>query len=193
MALTPGSKLGPYEILGLIGAGGMGEVHRARDTRLGREVAIKTLPAGLATDTERLRRFELEAKAASLLSHPNILTVFDVGASDGKPYIVSELLEGEAVGVADGGDEVVAGDGLPVVALEVQVEPAPEAVAADQRLQHPDDFGAFLVDGDRVEVVDLLVRVGVRRRERLQLEREPPREGKRAAPPGAEQWLGHEP
>jgi len=90
-----GAKLGPYEILGPIGAGGMGEVYRAKDPRLGRDVAIKTLPPGLAGDSERLRRFETEARAASLLSHPNILTVFDVGAADGQPYIVSELLEGE--------------------------------------------------------------------------------------------------
>jgi serine/threonine-protein kinase len=95
VAIPVGTRLGPYEILGLIGVGGMGEVHRARDTRLGRDVAIKTLPAGLAADPERLRRFEVEARAASLLSHPNILSVYDIGTSDGQPYIVSELLEGE--------------------------------------------------------------------------------------------------
>ncbi len=93
--MVEGTKLGPYEILGLIGAGGMGEVYRARDTRLGRDVAIKTLPSGLAADAERLKRFELEARAASQLSHPNILTIYDIGTADGQPYIVSELLEGE--------------------------------------------------------------------------------------------------
>ena len=72
--VVEGTKLGPYEILGLIGTGGMGGRHRARDSRLGRDVAIKTLPSGLAADPERLRRFELEARAASQLSHPNILT-----------------------------------------------------------------------------------------------------------------------
>jgi eukaryotic-like serine/threonine-protein kinase len=90
-----GSTLGPYKILELIGTGGMGEVYRARDPRLGRDVAIKTLPAGLAADGERLQRFELEARAASQLSHPNILTIHDIGTTDGCPYIVSELLEGE--------------------------------------------------------------------------------------------------
>src|SRR5687768_5274576 len=93
--MVEGSKLGPYEIVGLIGAGGMGEVYRARDSRLGRDVAIKTLPAGFAADAERLKRFEFEARAASQLSHPNILTIHDIGTTDGQPYIVSELLEGE--------------------------------------------------------------------------------------------------
>ena len=95
--MVEGSKLGPYEVLGLIGAGGMGEVYRARDARLGRDVAIKTLPSGLAADAERLKRFELEARAASQLSHPNILTIYDIGTTDGQPYIVSELLEGETI------------------------------------------------------------------------------------------------
>src|SRR5271168_11283 len=103
MPLTSGTKLGPYEILSLLGAGGMGEVYRARDTRLQRDVAIKILPSSLATDQDRLRRFEQEARAVAALNHPNILTVFDVGtaplpqqpdavgsASAGSPYIVSE-------------------------------------------------------------------------------------------------------
>jgi serine/threonine-protein kinase len=93
--VVEGSRLGPYDVLALIGAGGMGEVYRARDSRLGRDVAIKTLPSGLAADAERLKRFELEARAASQLSHPNILTIFDIGTTDGHAYIVSELLEGE--------------------------------------------------------------------------------------------------
>ena len=97
MVLAPGNTVGPYEIVGFIAAGGMGEVYRARDARLGRDVAIKTLPASLSGDAERLRRFELEAKAASQLSHPNILTVYDIGSADGRPYIVSELLEGETL------------------------------------------------------------------------------------------------
>jgi eukaryotic-like serine/threonine-protein kinase len=95
MPLTVGTRFGPYEIIALIGAGGMGEVYRARDARLGRDVAIKTLLPALADNVERLRRFELEARAASLLSHPGILTIYDIGSAEGQPYIVSELLEGE--------------------------------------------------------------------------------------------------
>jgi len=97
MALASGTKLGPYEILSALGAGGMGEVYRARDPRLGREVAIKVLPSGSAPDSERLRRFEQEARATAALNHPNILAVFDVGSQDHSPYIVSELLEGETL------------------------------------------------------------------------------------------------
>jgi serine/threonine protein kinase len=97
MPLAPGSKLGPYEILAALGAGGMGEVYRARDPRLGREVAIKILLAGSAGDSERMRRFEQEARATAALSHPNILAVFDIGSQDNSPYIVSELLEGETL------------------------------------------------------------------------------------------------
>jgi len=94
MTLVAGSRLGPYEILSPLGAGGMGEVYRARDPRLGREVAIKVLPSGSAPDSERLRRFEQEARATAALNHPNILAVFDIGSQDNSPYIVSELLEG---------------------------------------------------------------------------------------------------
>ncbi len=94
MALAPGTKLGPYEIVAPVGAGGMGEVYRARDSRLGREVAIKVLPNSISGDPDRLRRFEQEARAAGALNHPNILAVYDVGGHDGVPYLVTELLEG---------------------------------------------------------------------------------------------------
>src|SRR5512143_2035272 len=97
MPLSSGMKLGPYEILSPIGAGGMGEVYRARDPRLGREVAIKVLPASFSADTDRLRRFEQEAKAAGVLNHPNITAVLDVGEHEGAPYVVQELLEGETL------------------------------------------------------------------------------------------------
>jgi eukaryotic-like serine/threonine-protein kinase len=97
MTLSSGSKLGPYEILGQIGAGGMGEVYRARDPRLSREVAIKVLPASFSADADRLRRFEQEAKAAGVLNHPNITAVYDIGSADGAPYVVQELLEGETL------------------------------------------------------------------------------------------------
>jgi Tol biopolymer transport system component len=97
MNLTPGSKLGPYEIVAPLGAGGMGEVYRARDSRLKREVAIKVLPQAFSRDTDRLRRFEQEALATAALNHPNILAVFDIGTNEGSPYVVSELLEGETL------------------------------------------------------------------------------------------------
>jgi eukaryotic-like serine/threonine-protein kinase len=109
MTLSAGARLGPYEILELVGAGGMGEVYRARDPRLGREVAVKVLPTEVASDPDRLARFEREARAVAALNHPNILTVFDVGTSSGDaqadasstatavPYVVTELLQGETL------------------------------------------------------------------------------------------------
>jgi eukaryotic-like serine/threonine-protein kinase len=97
MSLPAGTKFGPYEIIAPLGAGGMGEVYRATDTRLGREVAIKVLPASFSRDAERLKRFEQEARATGQLNHPNILTVHDFGMHDGAPYVVSELLEGETL------------------------------------------------------------------------------------------------
>jgi eukaryotic-like serine/threonine-protein kinase len=95
MSIAAGTRLGPYEILAPLGAGGMGEVWRARDTRLDRTVALKVLPADFANDTDRLKRFEQEARATSALNHPNILTVHDFGSHQGAPYLVAELLEGE--------------------------------------------------------------------------------------------------
>ena len=97
MALTPAAKLGPYEIKSQIGAGGMGEVYRARDTRLSRDVALKILPESFARDTDRLRRFEQETKAVAALNHPNIVAIYDVGEYNGSPFLVSELLEGESL------------------------------------------------------------------------------------------------
>src|SRR6202167_2176764 len=97
MNLTSGTRLGPYEIVSPLGAGGMGEVYRARDTRLKREVAIKVLPPAFSLDGDRLRRFEQEALATAALNHPNILAVLDIGTHDGSPYVVSELLEGETL------------------------------------------------------------------------------------------------
>jgi serine/threonine protein kinase len=92
--LSSGLKIGPYEILAPLGAGGMGEVYRARDTRLGREVAIKVLPASFTENADRLRRFEQEARTTGMLNHPNILAVYDVGTHEGAPYLVTELLDG---------------------------------------------------------------------------------------------------
>ncbi|HVJ27006.1 MAG TPA: protein kinase, partial [Vicinamibacterales bacterium] len=97
MPLTPGAKLGQYEIVAALGAGGMGEVYRARDTRLNRDVAIKVLPAHLAHDPTALARFEREAQAVAALSHPNILAIHDFGTDHGVVFTVSELLDGDTL------------------------------------------------------------------------------------------------
>src|SRR5207245_4386299 len=97
MALPPGARLGPHEILAPLGQGGMGEVYRARDTRLGREVAIKILPAAFASNVERLQRLEQEARSASALNHPNIVTIYEVGSADSTFSIAMELLEGASL------------------------------------------------------------------------------------------------
>jgi Tol biopolymer transport system component len=97
MVVKAGTAVGPYEILAPVGAGGMGEVYRARDPRIGREVAVKVLPAAASSEPERQRRFEQEARAAGALNHPNVLAVYDVGKHEGAPYIVSELLTGETL------------------------------------------------------------------------------------------------
>src|ERR1700674_534056 len=121
MPLTTSTKIGPYELTAALGAGGMGEVYRARDIRLGRDVAIKVLPNSFVTDVSRLQRFEQEARAAATLNHPNILAVYDIGtyvstslegatalATQECPYIVSELLEGQTL------RERLSGGALPV-------------------------------------------------------------------------------
>src|SRR6202795_5112428 len=95
--LAAGTRLGPYEVQALIGAGGMGEVYRARDTRLDRTVAIKVIPRALSSDAFRRKRFEREARAISALQHPNICTLHDVGHQDGTDYLVMEYLEGETL------------------------------------------------------------------------------------------------
>jgi serine/threonine protein kinase len=97
MSLAAATRLGRYEILAPIGAGGMGEVYRARDTRLNRDIAIKILPESFAVDADRLRRFQLEAQSAGALNHPNVLAIYDVGTFDNIPYLVSELLQGESL------------------------------------------------------------------------------------------------
>src|ERR1700675_4517270 len=97
MALTSGTKLGPYEIVSPLGAGGMGEVYRARDTRLERDIAIKVLPANLSSDPNLRQRLEREAKAVSKLSHPHICTLYDIGHQDGVDFLVMEYLEVETL------------------------------------------------------------------------------------------------
>jgi Tol biopolymer transport system component len=154
VSLAPGSRLGPYEILGQIGAGGMGEVYRARDPRLGREVAIKVLPAAMSADPERLRRFEQEARAASALNHPNILAIHDIGtnSSDGAPYVVSELLEGETL------RERISGTALaPRRAIEIAKQLASGLAAAHEKgIVHRDlkPENVFLTSDARVKILD---------------------------------------
>ncbi len=97
MTLVAGARFGPYEVLSSLGAGGMGEVWKARDTRLGREVAIKVLPAEVASDPSRLHRFEKEARSASALNHPNIVTVYEIGSEGSVSYIAMELVEGKTL------------------------------------------------------------------------------------------------
>src|SRR5437773_6074178 len=99
----PGDTVGVYKVLDLVGSGGMGEVYRAQDTRLKREVAIKVLPQAFAADRERLHRFEQEARSAAALNHPNIVSVHDMGTADGSPYIVAELLDGQNLGRSKSG------------------------------------------------------------------------------------------
>src|SRR5690349_10969051 len=97
MGIAKGTFLGPYEVVAHLGSGGMGDVWRARDHRIGRDVAIKVLPETFALGDERVKRFEQEARSAGALNHPGLVTIFDVGNVDGVPYIVMELLEGESL------------------------------------------------------------------------------------------------
>ncbi len=154
MTLVAGSRLGPYEILGQIGAGGMGEVYRARDPRLGRDVAIKVLPASFSADADRLRRFEQEAKAAGLLNHPNITIVYDIGAnaSDGAPYVVQELLEGETLR-----GELAGGRFSPRKAIDYALQIAHGLAAAhDKGIVHRDlkPENLFVTGEGRVKILD---------------------------------------
>ena len=152
MSLTSGTKLGPYEIQSALGAGGMGEVYRARDTRLGRDVAIKVLPEALAKDADRLRRFEQEARTIAALSHPNILGIHDIGAHGGSPFLVSELLEGQTLR-----EKLEAGP-LPVRrAIEYALGIAQGLAAAHEKgIVHRDlkPENVFVTKDGRVKVLD---------------------------------------
>ncbi|MGA7442006.1 MAG: serine/threonine-protein kinase, partial [Candidatus Sulfotelmatobacter sp.] len=152
MNLTSGTKLGPYEIVTLLGAGGMGEVYRARDSRLKREVAIKVLPQALSLDADRLRRFEQEALATAALNHPNILAVFDIGTSEGSPYVVSELLDGETLRERLRGGPVVVRK-----ALDYALQIAHGLAAAHEKgIIHRDlkPENLFLTKDGRVKILD---------------------------------------
>src|SRR5499427_7611140 len=152
MTLAAGTKLGPYEILSELGAGGMGEVYRARDPRLGREVAIKVLPASFAQDADRLKRFEQEARAAGVLNHPNITAVYDFGSHDGAPYIVTELLEGETLRAR------LSTGAVPIrKAIDYAVQIAKGLAAAHEKgIVHRDlkPENVFLTNDGRVKILD---------------------------------------
>src|SRR5215472_8383830 len=152
MSLSPGARLGPYEILSPIGAGGMGEVYRARDTRLGREVAIKVLHGAVARDADLLRRFEQEARAAGLLNHPNITAVYDIGRHEGSTYVVQELLEGKTLQVA-----LREGPLSPRRAIDYAVQIAHGLAAAHEKgIIHRDlkPANLFLTRDGRVKILD---------------------------------------
>jgi len=152
MLLTSGTRLGPYEILAPLGAGGMGEVYRARDTKLGREVAVKVLPEHLASDPEALSRFEREARAVASLSHLNILEIHDLGQQDGVAYAVMELLEGETL------RERLQAGALPVrKAVEQALQVAQGLAAAhDKGVVHRDlkPENLFLTADGRIKILD---------------------------------------
>jgi Tol biopolymer transport system component len=150
--MTPGERLGSYEIVAAIGAGGMGEVYQARDTALGRDVAIKVLPPGFAGDPERLRRFVQEAQAAAALDHPNILAIYQIGQHGNAPYIVSELLKGSTI------RDLLRNGPLPVrKAVDYAIQTARGLAAAhDKGIIHrdlkPDNL--FVTADGRVKILD---------------------------------------
>jgi Tol biopolymer transport system component len=152
MRLHAGARLGPYEIVSAIGAGGMGEVYRARDPRLGRDVAIKVLPTAFSADAGRLQRFEQEARAAAALNHPNILAVYDIGTDAGAPFIVSELLEGDTLR-----DRVNGGPATVRKSIEHALQIARGLAAAhDKGIVHRDlkPENVFVTRDNRVKILD---------------------------------------
>ncbi|HVS82974.1 MAG TPA: protein kinase [Pyrinomonadaceae bacterium] len=150
--ISPNTTIAQYRVISKIGEGGMGEVYRARDTKLGRDVAIKVLPAAFSADSERLRRFEQEAQAAGALNHPNILVIFHIGTHDGAPYIVSELLEGETL------RERMAGAALPQrKAMDYGLQIAHGLAAAHAKgIVHRDlkPENLFVTNDGRVKILD---------------------------------------
>jgi serine/threonine protein kinase len=147
-----GRRIGPYEIVGWLGAGGMGDVYRARDSRLGRDVALKVIDPALAADAGRVRRFEQEARAAGQLNHPNVLAVYDSGIYDGTPYIVSELLEGETLR-----SRLSSGPMPPRKAIDVARQVAEGLAAAHQKgIFHRDvkPENLFITTDGRVKILD---------------------------------------
>lgn len=150
--MSPGDRLGAYELLALVGAGGMGEVYRARDARLNRDVAIKVLPAPVSNDPDRLRRFEQEARSVSALNHPNILTVYDVGTDRGIQYLVSELLEGETLRNRIGGRPLPFRKAIDYALQLARGLAAAHAKGIIHRDLKPDNV--FVTDDGRVKILD---------------------------------------
>ncbi len=152
LSIAPGTKLGEYEVVKLIGSGGMGEVYRARDTRLRRDVAIKVIPSALLNDSDRLQRFEQEARAAASLNHPNILAVFQMGTFEGVPYLVSELLDGCTLR-----EELLRGPISGRKAIDYSVQIARGLAAAhDKGVVHRDlkPENLFITKDGRVKILD---------------------------------------
>ena len=152
MPLQSDSLLGPYRIAGIIGEGGMGAVYRAKDTRLGRDVAIKVLTAVTLSDNDRLQRFEQEARATGMLNHPNLLTIYDVGNHEGTPFLVSELLEGETLR-----DRLTRGAMQARKAVDVALQMAMGLAAAHEKgIVHRDlkPENIFLTREGRVKILD---------------------------------------
>src|SRR5580704_11343755 len=152
VALAPGTKLGDYEVKSSLGSGGMGEVYRARDSRLGREVAIKVLPLSFAADSDRLRRFEQEARAAAALEHPNILAVHQLGTFQGAPYLVSELLEGKTLR-----EQITCGRLSVRKAIDYGVQIARGLAAAHEKgIVHRDlkPENLFVTEDGRIKILD---------------------------------------
>jgi hypothetical protein len=152
MGLKTGTAVGPYEILAPIGAGGMGEVYRARDPRIGRDVALKVLPAAASSEPERQRRFEQEARAAGALNHPNVLAVYDVGTHAGAPYIVSELLEGDTLRGRMGGTALPLRKGLDYAAQITRGLAAAHEKGIVHRDLKPENL--FVTKDGRVKILD---------------------------------------
>jgi serine/threonine protein kinase len=159
LALSTGDQLGPYEIVAPLARGGMGEVYRARDVRLGREVALKVLPEAAANDAENLARFEREARAVAALNHPNILSIHDTGEHRGIPYAVTELLEGETLS-----DRLRSGPLAPKRATEIAAQVADGLAAAHARgVVHRDikPENVFLTNDGRAKILDFgIARIG---------------------------------
>jgi len=152
MTLPTGARLGPYEILAPLGAGGMGEVYRARDPRLSREVAVKVLPSSFSSDADRVRRFEQEARAAGVLNHPNVTAVYDIGREDESLYVVSELLEGETLRSRLGGGALA-----PRRATDYALQIAHGLAAAHEKgIVHRDlkPENVFVTKNGRVKILD---------------------------------------